>query len=335
MKQVSRSSVTAGLLAAAGLAFLIAPGETPDGATDPTVRTAAVRVTPERLDLGVGFPGEELRGTFDLRNVSASSVSFKLSRSCSCTTLRPTSGLLPPGGSLRVETSVTLPMASGGQTAARVGVRVDGAAGEAASVEVLGLCPRLFALSDHDVQFGVKDEEPDGEAITVDCEADGLSFEGVDRPIAVATDEYEVAIIEAKAKSARVKIARRPDAAASAVALRVTARTSYGNEVSETFVIRDSTNAGLVVAPRHVRGRGPVTVVARASDGRPIRFRSVDDRNLTVEVINDRDRVVALRVALADGADFPASDVVFRFEDDGGREFLSSVGFTGRSESPP
>lgn len=62
-----------------------------------------ISISQNALDLGCGFPGEELTGTIRVINTGRDSASFSVLKSCGCTTVEPDAGVL---GSESVITSL-------------------------------------------------------------------------------------------------------------------------------------------------------------------------------------------------------------------------------------
>lgn len=290
------------------------------------VAIPGLRVSPAALDLGSGLPGEVLSGTFEIFNDGPEPVPYELSRSCSCTTLRPQSGSLPSGGRVRVETSVTLPAASGGRTPSRIGVRRDGAGAEIAAVEVIGRCPRLFRLSDDAVPF----QDPSGEVdpaacLTVECAAAGLSFTGEPSVVTSAGDGLEIRVLGGDQQSVRFAVLRWDGDGPSSVTLRVFAEAGDGRTLPETFVVRDASSGGLVLSPSRLRGRGPFAVVARVFDGRPVRFVTADGGSVKGEAAAGTRPVNV--VTLRRSAGGPTATTL-RFKDERGQIFEGVVEFS-------
>ena len=176
-------------LLVAGVCFTAAwratgPQSPPDRAARP------LRFSVGHLDLGEGLPGEglpgeELPGTFEVVNETAGEMEFRLGRSCSCTSLSPEQGRIPPNGRAVIRTTLRLPTASGGRATSHVTLQVGDASEPVDVIDFEASCPRLFNLSALRVRFEstADDRMASPEVASVRIERRGITFAGVANPV--------------------------------------------------------------------------------------------------------------------------------------------------------
>jgi hypothetical protein len=87
-------------LAVGGSAYVLIPRGTLAG--------PRLGMPPYPLDLGRGKSGQIVDGSFELRNLGASPLSFKLAPSCGCSDLSPRTGSIPAGETLDIHVGIRL-----------------------------------------------------------------------------------------------------------------------------------------------------------------------------------------------------------------------------------
>jgi len=75
----------------------------------PQNRDSCLRVSQQFIDLGVGQPGQLMRGEFEVINTGSEKIHFEISTSCGCTSLSPRKGDLNTKEKELVRFSVRLP----------------------------------------------------------------------------------------------------------------------------------------------------------------------------------------------------------------------------------
>jgi hypothetical protein len=76
-------------------------------------RRPIIELSTQRVELGIGAPGEVLHGAFNIANVGQKPLMFDIAASCGCSDLAPRRGTVQPGGVQEVAMNVRLPEVPG------------------------------------------------------------------------------------------------------------------------------------------------------------------------------------------------------------------------------
>jgi len=95
------------------------------GVVDSVEASPLLRLSRRVLDLGEGDPGEIVRGGLVLKNEGTAPLKFSILRSCGCTDLSPTDGVIAPGGKVDVSVGLELFKATGSERSTSLVVRTN------------------------------------------------------------------------------------------------------------------------------------------------------------------------------------------------------------------
>ena len=106
------------------------------------------------LDLGSGKPNEVMRGSLRLKNTGRAPLEFTAQGSCGCTSLKPGSGTVMPGGELEVAVALTLASHTNSERAVQISIKSNDPRRSEVQCSAKARCPGPCRLNPAFINFG-------------------------------------------------------------------------------------------------------------------------------------------------------------------------------------
>lgn len=111
-------------------------------------------ISTHRLDLGDGKPKQTMTGAIELANSGSAPLEFSVQRSCGCTSVSPTMGILTPHTRIDLQISIQLPEYANAEKAVQVIVNSNDPLHSREVCFVLAKAPAPFIVNPKLVDFG-------------------------------------------------------------------------------------------------------------------------------------------------------------------------------------